>query len=89
MLNGFTVRVVNMVWLGMTKWKKLSHTIYQCKYHIVFCPKYRYRISKDALADFLEQTIRMLCQWKNIEILEMNIEDDHIHHLYSSQIIGI
>ena len=63
----------------MTKWKKLSHTIYQCKYHIVFCPKYRYRILKDAMADFAEQTIRMLCQWKNIEILEMNIKDDHLH----------
>ena len=63
----------------MTKWKKLSHTIYQCKYHIVFCPKYRYRILKDAIADFLEQTIRMLWQWKNIEILEMNIKDDYIH----------
>jgi len=31
------------------------------------------------MADFLEQTIRMLCQWKNIEILEMNVKADHIH----------
>ena len=30
----------------MTKWKKLSHTIYQCKYQIVWCPKYRYKILK-------------------------------------------
>ena len=80
----------------MTKWKKLSHTIYQCKYHIVFCPKYRYRILKDAMADFLEQTIRMLCQWKNIEILGMNVKDDHIHLIISvpprlsvSEVIGM
>jgi len=34
----------------MTKWKKLSHTIYQCKYHIVWCPKYRYKILKGKIA---------------------------------------
>ncbi|RLC37228.1 MAG: hypothetical protein DRH33_05985 [Candidatus Nealsonbacteria bacterium] len=44
----------------MTKWKKLSHTIYQCKYHIVWCPKYRYRILKGQVAEFVEQTLRML-----------------------------
>jgi len=67
----------------MTKWKKLSHTIYQCKYHIVFCPKYRYRILKGALSEFVEQTIRILCQWKNVEMLEMNVKDDHIHLIIS------
>jgi len=49
----------------MAKWKKLSHTIYQCKYHIVWCPKYRYRILKGVVAEFVEQTIRMLCEWRN------------------------
>ena len=80
----------------MAKWKKLSHTIYQCKYHIVFCPKYRYRILKGALAQFAEQNIRMLCEWKSIEILEMNVKDDHIHlilvippRLSVSEVMGI
>ena len=63
----------------MTKWKKLSHTIYQCKYHIVWCPKYRYRILKGVVVEFVEQTLRMLCEWRNIEILEMNVKEDHIH----------
>ena len=67
----------------MAKWKKLSHTIYQCKYHIVWCPKYRYRILEGALAEFVEQTLKMLCQWRNIEILEMNVKDDHIHLIIS------
>jgi len=31
------------------------------------------------VAEFVEQTIRMLCEWKNIEILEMNVKEDHIH----------
>ncbi len=59
----------------MTKWKKLSHTIYQCKYHIVWCPKYRYRILKGQVAEFVEQTLRMLCEWRSIEILEMNVKE--------------
>jgi putative transposase len=63
----------------MAKWKKLSHTIYQCKYHIVWCPKYRYRILKGALSKYVEQTLRMLCEWRNIELLEMNVREDHIH----------
>jgi len=71
----------------MTKWKKLSHTIYQCKYHIVWCPKYRYkyryRILKGAVAEFVEQTLRMLCEWRSIEILEMNVKEDHIHIILS------
>ena len=67
----------------MAKWKKLSHTIYQCKYHIVWCPKYRYRILKGALSKYVEQTLRMLCEWKNMEILEMNVKEDHIHMILS------
>ena len=67
----------------MTKWKKLSHTIYQCKYHIVWCPKYIYRILKGVVAEFVEQTLRMLCEWRNIEILEMNVKEDHIHMILS------
>ena len=67
----------------MAKWKKLSHTIYQCKYHIEWCPKYRYQILEGALAEFIEQTLRTLCEWKSIEILEMNVKDDHIHLILS------
>src|SRR5665648_174984 len=80
----------------MTKWKKLSHTIYQCKYHIVCCPKYRYRILKGPVAEFVEQTLRMLYEWKTLEILEMNVKEDHIHMILSipprlsiSEVMGI
>ena len=48
----------------MTKWKRLSHTIYHCKYHVVWYPKYRYKIQKGILSEFVEQTLRMLCDKK-------------------------
>ena len=67
----------------MTKWKKLSHTIYQCKYHIVWCPKYRYRILKGAVAEFVKSNLRMLCEWRNIEILEMSEKEDRLHKILS------
>ncbi len=80
----------------MSRFKKLSHVIYQCKYHIVWCPKYRFRILKGAVSDFVEDSIKSLCEWKRVEILEMNIQEDHVHIIldippkYSiSEIVGI
>ena len=35
------------------------------------------------MAEFVEQTLRMLCEWKTIEILEMNVKEDHIHRILS------
>ncbi|MCP5097953.1 MAG: hypothetical protein GY943_20590 [Chloroflexi bacterium] len=40
--------------------EKLSHSIYECKYHIIFCPKYRYRILKDEIAEYVKQQIYLL-----------------------------
>ena len=39
------------------EFKKLSHSIYECKYHIVFCPKYRYRVLRDDMADYVKREI--------------------------------
>ena len=64
----------------MTRFKRLSHTIYECKYHIVFCPKYRYRIFKDGVEEYTQQEIYRLCGQKDgVEILELNVQPDHVH----------
>ena len=63
----------------MSKFKKLSHVIYYHVYHIVWTPKYRYKIMEGSLKLFIEENLRMLCEWKNAEILEMSIQQDHIH----------
>ncbi len=39
--------------------------------------------TKSALSKYVEQTLRMLCEWKDIEILEMNVKEDHIHMILS------
>ena len=68
----------------MSRFSKLSHTIYECKYHIVFCPKYRYRILQCDIAEYCKTQIYYLCRQKDkIEILELNIQVDHIHIVVS------
>ena len=67
----------------MAKWKKQSHVVYQCAYHIVWCPKYRFRILKGAVGRSTEETIRSLCEWKSMEVLELNVREDHVHLVVS------
>lgn len=67
----------------MSKYRKLSHVIYYHVYHIVWTPKYRYRVMLGEIKESLEETLRSLCQWKKIEILEMNIQQDHVHVMIS------
>ena len=66
------------------RFKRLSHSIYECKYHIVFCPKYRYRIFTDDIAEYTRQQFHQLCRQKELlEILELNVKSDHIHLVMS------
>jgi len=65
----------------MSRFKKLSHTIWHCKYHLVWVPKYRFRILKGRLNEYVEDCIRGFCQQNSCEILESNVQEDHIHLL--------
>ena len=68
----------------MSRFSKLSHTIYECKYHVIICPKYRHRILKDKIADYSRQQLYRLASQKDlVEILEMNIQPEHIHMILS------
>ena len=63
----------------MGRFKKLSHTVWSCKYHIVWCPKYRYKILEGELAKEVEQKTREVCEWKKVEVCELNVQKDHVH----------
>ena len=63
----------------MSRFKKLSHVIYYQVYHIVWTPKYRYKVLSGPLKEFLEDQIKSLCEWNRVEILEMNVQTDHVH----------
>lgn len=61
----------------------LAHTKWNCKYHIVFAPKYRRKIFYKEKRQELRDIMRTLCQWKGVEIIEGEICPDHIHLLVS------
>ncbi len=67
----------------MKYFKRLAHAVWQCKYHIVWCPKYRFRILKGEVGKSVRDIIKQLCEWKNVEILEGNVQADHIHLVLS------
>lgn len=67
----------------MSKYRKLSHVVYKCEYHIVGVPKYRLRILKGAIKELVEYDIKSLCQWKGCVVGELNVREDHIHLLVS------
>jgi putative transposase len=59
----------------------LSHTTWNCKYHIVFAPKYRRQIIYGKIKSDIGRIIRKLCEWKGVEIIEAEACPDHIHML--------
>ena len=61
----------------------LSHTRWNCKYHIVFAPKYRRQIIYGKIKNDIGKILRTLCERKGVEIIEAEACSDHIHMLVS------
>ena len=59
--------------------KSLAHTKWNCKYHVVFAPKYRRKVFYNEKKEAIREIIRTLCQWKGVEIIEGEVCPDHIH----------
>ena len=59
----------------------LSHTSWNCKYHIVFAPKYRRKIFYNEYKIEIGKILRELCEWKGINIIEAEVCPDHVHML--------
>jgi len=67
----------------MSKYKKQSHVVWKCDYHIVWTPKYRFRILTGAIKDLVDHDIRMLTEWKGCEVVELSVQSDHVHLVLS------
>ena len=63
--------------------KSLAHTKWNCKYHVVFAPKYRRKVFFQEKREGIRDIIKTLYQWKGVEIIEGEICPDHIHLLLS------
>ena len=80
----------------MSRFKQLSHAIWHCLYHIVWTPKYRYRILKGEIKTEVEHCIKAFSEQKGCIIEELNVQEDHVHlvmfvppKVSISEIVGI
>ena len=65
----------------MSRFQKLSQTLWCCQYHIVWVPKYRFRILKGDVAREVANCIRAFSEQKKCKIVELNVQIDHVHLL--------
>ena len=63
----------------MEGYNKSSHAVYQCEYHFVWVPKYRYHVLVKEVKPGLKQILSELCDWLDITIIEGAICSDHVH----------
>ncbi|MFT5084218.1 MAG: putative transposase [Lentisphaeria bacterium] len=65
----------------MSRFSKLSHVIWHCQYHIVWVPKYRYRVLAGRVAFEIGRSISVYRERLGCELAELNIQPDHVHLL--------
>ena len=65
----------------MSRFRKLSHAIWHCQYHLVWVPKYRYRILTGRVSEEVGRCIRAFTERQGGEVIELNVQLDHVHLL--------
>ncbi|MFQ5900548.1 MAG: IS200/IS605 family transposase, partial [Thermodesulfobacteriota bacterium] len=63
----------------MSRFRKLTQTIWHCQYHILWVPKYRLRILEGEIATEVANCIRAFSEQQRSEVVELNVQIDHIH----------
>ena len=63
------------------EYKSNHNVVYSCKYHVVWCPKYRRKVLENGIDDRLKELIEEICTESDIQIIEMEIMPDHVHLL--------
>lgn len=64
-----------------TKYKSNNNIVYSCKYHIVFCPKYRRKVLVNGVDTRMKELVKSICAEIRVDVLEMEIMPDHVHLL--------
>ena len=65
----------------MSRFKKLTHVLWHCQYHLVWVPKYRYRILTGAIGAEVHNCIEVYCSRLRCEVVGLNVQSDHVHLL--------
>ena len=67
--------------MGLNDIHSLSHSKWNCKYHVVFAPKYRRKVFYGEKRVAIGKILRQLCEWKCVNIIEAEVCPDHVHML--------
>jgi len=65
----------------MSRFRKLSHALWYCQYHMVWVPKYRYRVLTGPVGTEVYRCIQLFCGQKGSEVVELNVRPEHVHLL--------
>lgn len=65
----------------MSRFRKTSHILWHCQYHIVWVPKYRFRVLTGPLAQEVYECIQVFCGQLGSEVIELNVQPYHVHLL--------
>ena len=65
----------------MSRFRRLSHTIWHCQYHVVWVPKYRFRILTGAVKEATESGVQAICGFAGCEVVELSVPADHVHRV--------
>jgi len=63
----------------VSRFRKLSHSIWHCQYHIVWVPKYRFRVLTGAIGETVQTGIHAVCGFTGCEVVELSVQPDHVH----------
>jgi putative transposase len=65
----------------MSKFKSNNNVVYSCKYHVVWCPKYRRKVLINGVDIRLKELLQEICNEFKAELIEMEVMPDHVHLL--------
>lgn len=63
------------------KYKSSNNVLYSCKYHVVWCPKYRRKVLVSGVDERLKSLVQEICKERSISLIEMEVMSDHVHLL--------
>lgn len=66
----------------MSRFRRLSHALWHCKYHAVWVPKYRYRVLTGSVGREVYNCIQVFAGQKRCSVLELNVQPDHVHIVF-------
>lgn len=63
------------------RYRSNRHVVFSCKYHVVWCPKYRRPVLVDGVDEALKAIVRRVCAARQAELIELEVMPDHVHLL--------